>query len=157
VGGRLHQINVSDGGVPKRPVGEVRVTRDGLDGDWQRDRKHHGGPDRAVSLFALEVIRALQAEGHPIAPGTTGENLTIEGLAWAELRPGDRVRVGDDVVLELTGYADPCRTIQGSFADRRFGRIAQRHHPGDSRLYARVIAEGAIRPGDRVERLPGAT
>lgn len=150
----LRQINVSAGGVPKHAVAEARISREGLAGDWQRDRKHHGGRDRAVSLFAAEFIDAIRAEGHPIAPGTTGENLTIAGLDWRKLRPGDRLRVGDAVVLELTDYAQPCRTISGSFADRRFSRIAQRHHPGESRLYARVLTEGRVHTGDPVEHEP---
>lgn len=42
----VHQINVSDGGVPKRPVWEAKVNERGLDGDRQRNLKFHGGPDR---------------------------------------------------------------------------------------------------------------
>jgi MOSC domain-containing protein YiiM len=59
-----------------------------LDGDKQRNLQHHGGPDRAIVLFSLEVVRALQEEGHPIATGTTGENLTVSGLDWPSLVPG---------------------------------------------------------------------
>lgn len=148
--GVLVRIGVSAGGVPKRPIEQAEVTPAGLVGDWQRDRKHHGGPDRAVSLFAVEVIEALRGEGHPIEPGSTGENLTIQGVPWARLQPGDRLCVGATVVVQVTGFAPPCRTIMASFADRRFSRISQRHHPGQSRLYARVIVEGMIRCGDQV-------
>ena len=80
--GRIVQISVSPGGVPKRPVEPADVTAAGLAGDAQRDLEHHGGPDRALCLFSMELIRALQAEGHPIAPGHIGENLTVEGLDW---------------------------------------------------------------------------
>src|SRR5437899_862580 len=76
----VHQINVSNGGVPKHPVPEARITVDGVAGDCQRSPKIHGGPDRAVCLFSLEVIEALRAEGHSIAPGSSGENLTLAGL-----------------------------------------------------------------------------
>ena len=63
----------------------TRATRawsrcDGLEGDRQRDLRFHGGPLRAVSLYSLELIEALQAEGHPIAPGAMGENLTMAGV-----------------------------------------------------------------------------
>ena len=78
--GKLHAINVSSGGVPKQPREACALSFAGLEGDWQTDREHHGGPDRAVSLYSLEVIEKLRAEGHPISPGSTGENLTVSGM-----------------------------------------------------------------------------
>src|SRR5438045_4161578 len=87
VQGRLVSINISAGGVPKRSVREARVTVSGIEGDRQRFW-YHGGPDRAVVLFAIEAIVALQREGHPIDVGTTGENLTISGLDWGRVTPG---------------------------------------------------------------------
>jgi MOSC domain-containing protein YiiM len=65
----VNQINVSDGGVPKLPVWEAKVGERGLDGDRQRNLKVHGGPDRAVCLYSLELIEQLQKEGHPIDSG----------------------------------------------------------------------------------------
>ncbi len=67
--GRIVQLSISAGGVPKRGVAEARVTRLGLEGDGHRDAEHHGGPERAVCLFSLEAIHALVAEGHAITPG----------------------------------------------------------------------------------------
>jgi MOSC domain-containing protein YiiM len=148
--GRLESINVSQGGVPKSAVPEAVVTTAGLSGDRQRDLHFHGGPDRAVTLFSLEKIRALRAEGHPIAPGTTGENLTVSGLDWDRLGPGARLRIGT-VELVVTRYAAPCANIRGSFASGDFSRLSQKQHAGWSRLCARVAAPGTIRPGDSVE------
>lgn len=153
--GRVAQINVNpQGGVPKHAVASAEVTTEGVVGDRQRDRRFHGGPQRAVSLYAAERIEALRAEGHPIAPGSTGENLTVAGLDWATIEVGDRLLVGEWVELEITGYASPCSNIAGSFADGAFKRISQKLHPGWSRLYARVISEGVVRTGDRVDHLP---
>ena len=87
----VNQINVSDGGVPKLPVREAKVGEGGLDGDRQRNLKFHGGPDRAVCLYSLELIERLQDEGHPIDSGFSGENLTLSGLDWDLVRPGVRV------------------------------------------------------------------
>jgi MOSC domain-containing protein YiiM len=70
---RVAQISVSAGGVPKRAVPAARVTTLGIEGDVQRNREHHGGPDRALCLFSLERIRALRAEGHPIVPGASAK------------------------------------------------------------------------------------
>jgi len=150
VSARIVQLSISKGGVPKLPIDEVHVGTLGLAGDAHRDLKHHGGIERAVCLYSAEVIAALQAEGHLMAPGSLGENVTIAGLDWATLQPGQRLTLGATVVLELTRDTTPCRTIMNQFADQKFSRIAHRHHPGWSRWYARVITEGTVRAGDPV-------
>jgi len=96
------------------------------------------------------MIRRLQQEGHPIDIGTAGENITVEGIDWEAVAPGLRLQLGDDVVLEIASYTNPCKTIKDSFIDGEFIRIAQKFHPGWSRVYARVISEGEVRPGDPV-------
>jgi MOSC domain-containing protein YiiM len=147
---RVHRLNVSRGGVPKLPVAEARLTRKGLVGDRQAKPFIHGGPERALSLYSLELIERLRAEGHPVAPGTAGENLTVAGLDWSRLAPGSRLAIGEEVVVEITKYANPCRTITGSFSGGDFKRISQKLRPGESRLYARVLREGTIREGQPV-------
>lgn len=144
----VHQLSVSPGGVPKLPVAEAGVSPAGMSGDRQAHLKFHGGPDRALCLFSLEVIGRLRAEGHPIAPGTTGENVTLSGIAWEELRPGVRLALGGEVVVEVTSFTAPCKQIAGSFADGAFKRISQKLHPGESRVYARVLRGGRLRAGD---------
>lgn len=148
--GQVAQINVSPGGVPKLPVATAWVSAAGLAGDRQRHLKFHGGPDRALCLWSLDLITVLQQEGHPIAPGSAGENLTLSGLDWPSLGPGSQLRLGNQVQVEITDYAAPCRTVMRWFSDRRFSRISQKHHPGSSRLYARVLQSGALTTGDRV-------
>ncbi len=152
---RIHQISVSNGGVPKRPLPEARVTTLGVKGDRQRNPDIHGGPDRAVCLFSLEAIKALQAEGHSIAPGSTGENLTLAGLDWSALKPGDRIRVGS-VRLELVSYTAPCVHNGRWFLKNDFSRISQKKYPGWSRMYARVLTEGVIRTDDPVVHEPAS-
>ena len=152
--GRILSINMSHGGVPKRRVGGAQVSLSGLVGDAQNDKKHHGGPERAVCVYSIEIIRSLQAEGHPIDVGTAGENVTLEGIEWSLAIPGAQLRLGDEVLLEIASFTNPCRTIKGSFIDGRFVRIAQKFYPGWSRVYARVLREGQIRFGDPVEVIP---
>ncbi|MEP7152478.1 MAG: MOSC domain-containing protein [Nitrospira sp.] len=146
----VHQVSLSDGGVPKRAVPSAQVTVDGLAGDRQRNRKVHGGPDRALCLYSLEVIKALRAEGHSIGPGSAGDNLTIAGLDWARLSPGDHLSIGDHVQLEIMSYTTPCRLNGQWFKDGDSTRMAQEAHPGWSRLYARVLVEGKVETGDQV-------
>lgn len=153
---RIAQINVSGGGVPKRPVSEANVSWLGLEGDAHRDAENHGGPERALCLFALERIRALQAEGHPIVPGSIGENVTVEALDWSAIQPGRRMLLGAEVLIEVTRYTSPCANIRASFRGGEYARVSQKRHAGDSRVYARVLRTGRIRPGDPVRLLSTA-
>jgi MOSC domain-containing protein YiiM len=149
----IFQLNCSDGGVPKRPVREAELTLTGLACDSQAKRKIHGGPERALCLYALEHITELQEEGHPIFPGSVGENVTVVGLEWTTLMPGSRLALGDEVIIEITSYTTPCPTIAGSFLDGKFKRISQKKHPGGSRLYAKVIRTGRLATGQTVRLL----
>lgn len=151
--GRVASVNVSPGGVPKRPVPRAWVERSGLDTDahWEPEPMH-GGPDQAVCIYTLESIARVAADGHRAFPGAFGENLTLEGIELEALRPGDRLAVGDGgLVLEITAHAAPCQTIAHWFVERRIARISPKTYPADARWYARVIGEGPVVVGDRVE------
>jgi len=152
--GHVFQINVSEGGVPKVAIPAGEVSAAGLSGDRQRDRRHHGGAERALCLFSLERILALQQERHPIYPGAIGENLTLAGLDWSLLAPGARLRLGESVEIAITSYTVPCSNIASAFADGNMNRVSQKKHPGWSRLYARVLQPGRIAIGDPVSLLP---
>lgn len=151
--GRIFQLNVSRGGVPKLAVREVALTPQGLEGDRQRDLRYHGGPERALCLYALERVLELQAEGHPIYPGSVGENLTVVGLDWMGLTPGARLALGEEALAEITSYTAPCKKIAASFVEGDFKRISQKLHPGHSRLYARVLRPGRLGVGQPVRLL----
>jgi MOSC domain-containing protein YiiM len=153
VSGRIVQLSISPGGVPKTAVPVARVTAAGLDGDGHRDTENHGGPQRAVCLFALEQIRALQAEGHPVVPGALGENVTIEGIEWTRVVPGSRLQLGEAVTLEVTRFTSPCVNIRPAFAHGDYSRVSEKRHPGWSRVYARVLMPGTVRTGDAVRLL----
>lgn len=153
--GILVAINISAGGVPKLPVPHAAITADGVAGDRQKDRKFHGGRNRAVSLLAMSVIRELQAHGHGIMPGSTGDNLTIDGFSAEELAPGVRLRIGADpttaVELELTEWLEPCAKIAANFHLRRIAVFAHKTNPCRSRIGARVLRSGLVSVGDRIE------
>lgn len=150
---QIFQINASDGGVPKLPLRFAEVTSLGLTTDRHNDTVHHGGPDKALCLYSLELIQALQKEGHPLFPGSTGENVTVVGVDWTLVIAGLRLRLGQAVEIEVTGFASPCQMIRESFTDYDFNRISWRTNPGWSRAYARVITPGRIAVGDRVSLL----
>src|SRR5689334_19241525 len=96
--GRLIQVNVSDGGMPKLPVLQAMVTANGVEGDRQRNKKYHGGPDRAVCIFSTELYDRLRSLGIDLAPGAVGENFTTAGIDLQKLAKGDRLKVGDCIV-----------------------------------------------------------
>lgn len=151
--GTIVQINVSNGGVPKFPIAQGVVTAGGVVGDRQADMRAHGGPRRAVCLYPLELIEALAAEGHHVAPGHFGENITTAGLDWDVVLPGSRLRLGDEVVLEITEYTTPCWKQSQWFTDGDFNRLSAAAHPGQARVYAKVIEPGTVEPGAQIEVL----
>lgn len=152
--GRVVRVNVSAGGVPKRPVDEAWVDWLGLAGDRHTEATLHGGPYRAVCLLGAEAIERVRSEGHPIVPGGAGENLTTSGIDWSEQAAGTLVDIGQGLVLELTTPTTPCRTIRDNFLEGRFGRLSAAKHPADSRMYARVVTPGTVRPGDAITLRP---
>jgi MOSC domain-containing protein YiiM len=143
----------------KAPVeGRVAVRGVNLDGDDQADRRVHGGPDKAVYAYAVEDYAWwATAHDHEFAPGTFGENLTVEGVDLGALAIGTRWRVGT-TVLEVSQPRQPCfklgiRMGDAAFVDaftaaRRFG------------AYLRIVREGDVGAGDAidvVERADGIT
>ena len=146
--GAVAQISASDGGVPKSAVAVADVSRRGLVGDRQTNRKHHGRPFQALCLWSSEVIDALAGEGHPIRAGAAGENITVTGIDWSTIRPGVRLLVGD-VLCEISAWAVPCRKNDQWFTGRS-DRIDHDLHPGWSRAYAWVLEPGTVSTGDPV-------
>lgn len=144
--GRVFQINVSQGGVPKRAVAGATLHELGFEGDKVANPRVHGGPMRAVCIYALERILAHQEAGKPIFPGAIGENVTTVGIEWDTVVPGARMELGPALV-EVTRYATPC----GTTAPFLSGDLACYHqdlNPGWSRVYARVLRGGPVRAGD---------
>lgn len=148
--GSVYQISISRGGAPKWPVPAAMVGPDGLEGDYHFDVANHGGPLRAVCLYTMEQIERLMAEGHPIFAGAVGENVTLSGIPQELLTPGATMAIGAEARLEVVSYTTPCKGIADAFSTGDFTRISQKVHPGESRVYARVIHGGEIRAGDPV-------
>lgn len=144
----------SHGGVPKHPKEAIEVRADGIDGDAQNDRGNHGRPWQAVCLWSTEVIDAFRADGHPLAPGLAGENVTTTGIDWERIVPGVQLQVGG-VRLEVSAYAVPCRKNAAWFTDGHFGLMHHRHG-FVSRAYATVLEPGHIALGDPVVLEPEA-
>ncbi|MFI8961343.1 MOSC domain-containing protein [Streptomyces sp. NPDC053493] len=144
--------------IDKRPVtGPVRVetpgpgATSGVAGDAVCDLRFHGGPDRAVYAFAREDLDAWERElGRPLAAGSFGENLTTRGLDVNGALIGERWRIGEEVVVEVTGGRIPCRTFAGFVEESGWVRRFNGSAAGPGALL-RVVVPGEIRAGDRME------
>src|ERR1035438_6163426 len=110
--GILKQINRSNGGLAKRAIaGPVMLSEVSVEGDRWRNPVYHGGPKKAVLMASAEFIDELAARGFPVFYGAIGENLTVSGLDPHLWRAGQRYRVGQDAVIELTTLRTPCRNL----------------------------------------------
>ena len=146
--GTIAHLHASKG-LPKKPVDVAEISWGGVAGDVQTARAHHGRPWQALCIWSTDAIDTLRAEGHPIAPGFAGENITVSGISAGAFRPGAQFRIGA-VRGFLTAYSIPCSQNNDWFVDRDFKRMS--HERGnESRLYAMVTATGTVRPGDTFE------
>jgi MOSC domain-containing protein YiiM len=157
--GSVLQINVSQGGVPKRAVPEAVVIELGLESDVQAHPEFHGGPRQALLFVAAEGIEELKQAGFALFPGALGENITTSGLDHRAWRIGQRWRVGPDVVVEFTKIRVPCKALNRYGAGRIQKAVYDEViHAGDpssphwglSGFYARVVEGGTIRTGDKI-------
>jgi MOSC domain-containing protein YiiM len=139
---RLFQISISTGGVPKLPITEAFVSKTKV-GDDLHNHPEHGGLLRAVCVFSLERILALQAEGNTIFPGAVVENWTIAGLDCDDLHLGSQLKIGDEVLLEIDTFAPPCGKLRRFLKD--FNHISEERHPGWVRPYCKVLQTGTVR------------
>ena len=149
------QINISPGGIPKRPIAEGVVTAERIRGDAWAHPQLHGGLNQALLLITSEGIAELVAQGFPLYHGALGENLTTCGLDRRQMRIGQRYRIGE-VMLELTKLRAPCSAldvygpgIQQAIYDAQV-KAGDPASPrwGLSGFYARVLRPGVIRPHD---------
>ncbi|MEO7144606.1 MAG: MOSC domain-containing protein [Bryobacteraceae bacterium] len=153
--GSIVQINISRGGLPKRPIPSGMVTPLGLAGDVCAHPQVHGGPKKAVLLLCAETVEELAAQGFPVFPGALGENLTTRGLDRRQLRIGQRFRVGQ-VFLELTAIRTPCSTLDVygmAIREAIYDAEVKAGDPSSQRcgmsgFYASIVRAGAIRQND---------
>jgi MOSC domain-containing protein YiiM len=159
--GVIEQVSISRGGIPKTAVPEAWIGTLGLDGDGHRNPKYHGGPRKAVLLVSAEFLDQLRADGFDVSPGSLGENLTIRGLDFRQLRTGMRFRAGG-ANLTLTTLRQPCATLDAlnppglRIQTRLYDSLAKAGDPASPNwarggFYAAVEAPGFVRPGDILE------
>lgn len=137
-------VCLGGGGIPKQSVKSALVAQSGLVGDRHRFELH-GGLDRAICLLSEEVYGDLREDDVDCeAPGTFGENILARGLDDARLRPGDELRLGPEVIIEIYDVRAPCLTLKS--VDPRFPDLML----GRSGWVARVVQPGTVEPGMQI-------
>ncbi|MCJ7652206.1 MAG: MOSC domain-containing protein [Actinobacteria bacterium] len=103
--GKVISVNVSEtAGVRKSEVGScLLIEGRGLSGD-----AHAGDWHRQVSLLAVESVDKMRDRGLDVGPGDFGENLTTQGTELVSLPVGTRMRVGEEVLLEVSQIGKEC-------------------------------------------------
>ncbi len=150
--GRVVAVCISPtGGVPKYPQESIVIGSQGVEGD------HHAGPinrhkktgdpepnSRQVTLVAEDVLQEMNAQlGIELKPGDLAENLLVAGLGdLSQLQKGDRLRLGSDVVLEVTAQNRPCDVI------RVYHPTLVEEITGRRGVAAVVVSGGTVQPGD---------
>ena len=141
---KVVSINISRGGIPKRPVNAVRVTPAGLEGDGHHHAKHYR-PEQAVSIQDIEKLEELRREGYSLQCGTTGENINVADLNVNALSIGTILIFSGGVELEISKVRSPCYvldTIDPRLKESILGRCG---------MYARVLKEGIMKAGETVQ------
>jgi MOSC domain-containing protein YiiM len=140
----VHSVCISrHKGEKKSPVPAATLREDfGLDGDA------HAGSGRQVSLLALDGVTRMRRRLPTIVPGDFAENLTVDGLEQLSLAPGNRIRIGPSVLLEVTQIGKECHGHSCAIM-RAVGSCVM---PKEG-IFAKVLTGGSVRPGDLVERV----
>ena len=127
-------------GTRKTPVDEAFISKDhGLEGD-----AHAGKWHRQVSFLSSESIEGVKAQGLDVTFGDFAENIATEGIDWKTLPVGTQVRLGNEVLVEITQIGKECHN-----------KCAIYYKAGDcimprEGVFAKVLEEGKIHKGDEI-------
>tara|TARA_B100000700_G_C14784224_1_gene732774 strand:+ start:274 stop:771 length:498 start_codon:yes stop_codon:yes gene_type:complete len=156
----VQQINVKpdiqgEVGLPKMPINIANVTFSGIDGDYNRFRKKKkdNDPDMAIMILSMDILFELNQEGWPVQPGDLGENLTLSGMDYGFIEPGQQYKIGD-VTLEISFICDPCSNLYAlPYVEEDRGPEFIKTLMNRRGWYARVLTPGIMKPGDGVALL----
>lgn len=142
--GKVLAICISEKkGTQKHKIEEAHLIPNwGIEGD-----AHAGKWHRQVSLLSSEKIEGFREKGANVDFGAFGENLVVEGFDLRAIPVGTKIRVGS-ALLRLTQIGKECHS-----------HCAIYHQVGDcimprEGVFAEVLEEGVIHPGDEVQLLP---
>ncbi len=138
--GIVISINISHKkGLKKTPVKEAIVNERGIVGD-----AHAGEWHRQISLLAEESIEKMRELGLKIGYGDFAENITTKNIDLSKLRIGQKIRVGKEVILEITQIGKKCHD------ECEIKRLIGKCIMPKEGVFARVISGGKIKVGDEI-------
>lgn len=141
---KIISINISPGGIPKKPVPSIRVTINGLEGDGHNHAKHYD-PIQAVCLQDVEQLEELSRIGYPLSPGAGGENLTVCNLHVNSLPLGTVLQFSGGVVLEISKIRKPCYVMDAIHPQLKVDAL------GRHGMYAKVLEAGILNTGETMQ------
>jgi len=132
--------------------GPIQLRRENLDGDVQANRKYHGGPDKAICVYASEHYALWRTEfARPEMPfGSFGENLTLEGLTEESICIGDIYTVPSGATIQVCQPRVPCANVRHNWSAPKLP--ARMKETGYTGFYVRVLVEGTLSEGDTLTR-----
>jgi len=136
-------INISLGGIPKKPQQKILVRTDGLEGDGHNHAKHNT-PLQAVCIQDLEKLEELSQNGYSLSPGEAGENLTVKNLHVNGLPLGTILEFSGGVVLEISKVRKPCYVMDAIHSHLKEDAV------GRHGMYAKVLKEGMLTVGEEI-------
>lgn len=160
---RVLYVHISPGGIPKRPIAEAVVGKNGIQGDICAHPKIHGGPKQALLIITNEGLEELKQAGYRLYPGALGENITTQGLDRRSVRLGQRYQIGE-VIVQITKMRQPCKTLKPlgeGIQAALFDEMVKAKDPSSPRwglggFYTSIVQTGTIRPGDVIRFLGDA-
>jgi MOSC domain-containing protein YiiM len=108
---------------------------------------------RQVHLVHAELLDQLQSQGHPVVPGSIGENITTQGIDLLALPQGAELHIGVEAIVVVTGLRNPCAQLD-KFSSGLTGAVLERTTDGELVRKAGVMgvveASGIVMPGDPI-------
>lgn len=128
-------------GTPKTDVVSGIVEEGfGLAGD-----AHGGDWHRQVSLLSSEEIQTMADKGLDVKPGSFAENLTTRGFDLGAVKVGDRLKIGESVILEITQIGKECHTRCAIY-----NKVGECIMP-EKGVFCKVITGGPVKTGDSID------
>ncbi|MEC7760254.1 MAG: MOSC domain-containing protein [Candidatus Neomarinimicrobiota bacterium] len=136
-------------GLPKMPVDQVWVKKEGLEGDYNRARMKKGNdPDKAVMIISTDILDQLNQEGWPVKPGDVGENLTITNIDYKKIAAGQKYLIGE-AEIEISFICEPCTNLYKlPYVGTQRGPEFMAAIMNRRGWYARVLKEGLVSVGN---------
>ncbi len=149
-----HNGQSVDTGIYKEEApGPLMVHTLNIEGDQQADLKVHGGPNKAVYAYPSEHYEFWRDRRPDLTfhPGVFGENLSVSGFNESTVCIGDVYRIGRAVRVQVTTPRMPCFKLGIKMGDPRFVKDFMDERKNG--FYFKVLEEGEIAPGDKIEKL----